>query len=400
MACGSALVMISAITSDLASAYWWTYFQPRAQCPTTSQFRGPVRSSPSKRFGVQGHWPGRDRYGLRVGLRIGTVAVLVAAGVGFGSPVMATVDLDEVAEALRQDPLYVDPTAERALSAADAARVREAIAGAGTPVYIAVLPASADEAFGGDPAALASALADSVDRNGTLAVVVGDSLRAGSSVLPAGRAAELATDALAVGGDDTTGVLVDFVRRVAAEAPVGSTPPAVVANDPDLDSLLLRLDDLPTGWSIAPRQLFDGHGEYWCGDVLDSRSPSVAGLPRASASFLSDSLIDVVAETILHADSSDAARAIVDEIAEAFEACAVAVDADGVSVSYSEMSFPQLGDSTVAYRAIPHSSSPPVSLALVAVAVGDKVVLFVGGGAGGDFSLFEQLAATAVDRAR
>jgi hypothetical protein len=109
----------------------------------------------------------------------------------------------------------------------------------------------------------------------------------------------------------------------------------------------------------------------------------VAGLPRASASFLSDSLIDVVAETILHADSSDSARAIVDEIAEAFEACAVAVDADGMSVSYSEMSFPQLGDSTVAYRAIPHASTPPVSLVLVAVAVGDKIVLLVGGGAGG-----------------
>jgi hypothetical protein len=102
---------------------------------------------------------------------------------------------------------------------------------------------------------------------------------------------------------------------------------------------------------------------------------------------------------ILQADSTVEARAIVDEIAAAFEACPVAVDEEGLAVTYTEMSFPELGDVTVAYRAIPQSSSPPASLALVAVAVDDRVVLLVGGGTGGDFTLFEQLAVTAVEKA-
>ena len=49
--------------------------------------------------------------------------------------------LDEAAAALRSDPVYVDPNAERALSRREADRLREAIRrqDAG-PLYIAVLP--------------------------------------------------------------------------------------------------------------------------------------------------------------------------------------------------------------------------------------------------------------------
>jgi hypothetical protein len=210
----------------------------------------------------------------------------------------------------------------------------------------------------------------------------------------------LAVESLAAGGDDTTAVLVDFVDRVADEAPPSPTSAAAVANDPELELLLLTLDEFPTGWSIAPPGLFDDDdGEDSCSDIVGAELHGVAGLPRASVSFLSDSLVDVVGEMILQADSSEAARAIVDEIAAAFEACPVAVDDDGLSVSYAEMSFPELGDVTVVYRAIPHSSSPPLSLALVAVAVDDRVALLVGGGTGGDFALFEQLAVTAVEKA-
>ena len=328
------------------------------------------------------------------------LAVVALAGVGFGLPVMATVDLDEVAAALRRDPVYVDAGAERALDDVDAAQLRDAIAGAGTPIYVAVLPASAADTFGGDAAEVASELAETVGLDGTYAVVVGDSLRAGSSELPAGRAADLAVESLAAGGDDTTAVLLTFVDRVADEAPASVTSATDVANDAELELLLLTLDDLPTGWSIAPPELFgDDDGQDSCTDIVGAELPGMAGLPRASVSFLSDSLVDVVGEMILQADSSEAARAIVDEIAAAFEACPVTVDDDGISVSYSEMSFPELGDMTVAYRAIPSPSSPPLSLALVAVAVDDRVVLLVGGGAGGDFAQFEQLAVTAVEKA-
>jgi hypothetical protein len=225
-------------------------------------------------------------------------------------------------------------------------------------------------------------------------------VRAGSSVLPPGRAADLAVESLAAGGDDTTAVLMEFVDRVGDEAPPNATSAAVVANDPELEVLLLSIDDLPTGWSVAPRGLFDDDDEEdSCTDIVGADLPGVAGLPRASVSLLSDTVADVLGEMILQADSEGAARAIVDEVAAAFEACPVSIDADGRSVSYEAMSFAELGDRTVAYRAVPLDSSPPSSLALIAVAVDDRVIVLAGGGTGGDFALFEQLAVTAVEKA-
>ena len=124
---------------------------------------------------------------------------------------------------MRSDPVYVDPDAERALSESEAAEVREAIRDAGTPVYIAVLPAAAADSAGGDAGELASQVAESLGREGTIAVVVGDQFRAGSSELAAGRAGELANEALESGGDDTVAVLTDFVGLVGEEVAGGSS---------------------------------------------------------------------------------------------------------------------------------------------------------------------------------
>ena len=82
--------------------------------------------------------------------------------------------------------------------------MRDAIREADTPIYIAVLPESAADVAGGDPAEVARQLSQAVGRPGTYGVVVGDSFRAGSSELPSGEAGQLATDALDSGGDDTT----------------------------------------------------------------------------------------------------------------------------------------------------------------------------------------------------
>jgi hypothetical protein len=143
---------------------------------------------------------------LSAALTLGAVSAGVAS---------AGVDLEEVADELRSNPVYVDPDAERALTEDEVGELRSTIRGADTPVYIAVLPAAAADLAGGDPAEVASELAEAVDRDGTYGVVVGDSFRAGSSELPAGRAAELATEALDANGDDTAAVLTDFVGRVA-----------------------------------------------------------------------------------------------------------------------------------------------------------------------------------------
>jgi hypothetical protein len=149
--------------------------------------------------------------------RVGLLSAALALG-AMPAGAASSVDLEEVAGELRSDPVYVDPDAERALDADEVEELRSAIRGADTPIYIAVLPATAADLAGGDPAEVASQLAEAVDRDGTYGVVVGDSFRAGSSELPAGQAAELATDALDAGGDDTAAVLTDFVDRVADAA--------------------------------------------------------------------------------------------------------------------------------------------------------------------------------------
>ena len=165
--------------------------------------------------------------------RVVLVATLVSL---VGVPVRAAstdVDLAEVAEALQSDPVYVDGSAERALSEDEIEELRSAIRSADTPIYLVVLPASAADLAGGDPAEVASQVADAVDRPGTYGVVVGDSFRAGSSELPAGEAADLAVAALDANGDDTAAVLDDFVERVgdAADSTAGSDGSGSGADD-------------------------------------------------------------------------------------------------------------------------------------------------------------------------
>jgi hypothetical protein len=140
-------------------------------------------------------------------------ALLVLAGTA-----QAQGRLAAAAESLRQDPVYVDPEAERAISERQADRLRGAIAreGAG-PLYIAFLPAAAANEAGGDPVAALRELAGAVDEPGTYAVVIGDAFRAGSTngVLPSGDAGELASQAFdAERGAGAAAVLEDFVRRV------------------------------------------------------------------------------------------------------------------------------------------------------------------------------------------
>ena len=153
---------------------------------------------------------------------VGCVSLMLG---GVAGAATATTDLDEVAAALRENPVYVDARAERAFADDEGDELRAAIRSANTPVYIAVLPASAADGAGGDPDEVARQLADAVGRPGTFGVVVGDSFRAGSSELPAGRAGELAAASLAT-SDDTLAVLSDFVERVseaaASDASVGS----------------------------------------------------------------------------------------------------------------------------------------------------------------------------------
>ena len=161
--------------------------------------------------------------GQAMGVRslAGPLALLVL--LVLAPPVAAQEVIERAVQALRSDPVYVDPDAERAIGAADAERVRRRIEerGAG-PLYLAILPESAKRAGGGSVEGVARAIAQRLDREGTYAVVAGPSFSGGSTDLPG--TAEQATAALEEHGDEgVTATLLGFVDRVG-ELRAGGDP--------------------------------------------------------------------------------------------------------------------------------------------------------------------------------
>ena len=150
-----------------------------------------------------------------------TLLLLVPA-----SPAAAQVtSLDAAASALRNDPVYVDGSAERARDV-DADRLRSRIRSGGSPIFVAVLPESAISDAGGDVNRLPTVLAQRVGLQGTYAVVAGRSFRAGSNVLPTGQAGSLATASFQARSSDGVGAVletfVDRVNQAAAEQTGGA----------------------------------------------------------------------------------------------------------------------------------------------------------------------------------
>jgi hypothetical protein len=137
--------------------------------------------------------------------------------------VLAAAPADDAATALREDPVYVAPDAEAALSAVDAEDLRRRVETAGTPVFVALLPRSA-----GERGEVLRAMRDGVGVPGTYVLVLGDELWAASDVLAS--ADELATAAIqehASNGVSTTlDALVDDLRVAAAEGGGGGAPAA------------------------------------------------------------------------------------------------------------------------------------------------------------------------------
>jgi hypothetical protein len=258
-------------------------------------------------------------------MRRSIVLASLATAAAFTAPPLAeAASVDEVAEALRSDPVYVDPSAERALSESEADEVREAIRDVGTPVYIAVLPADAVDAAGGDAGELASQVAESLARDGTIAVVAGDRFRAGSSQLPPGRAGELANEALDSGGNDTVAVLTDFVGLVGNEVAGGSSGGEPSGSD----------DDGGTNW-LLPAVLVGGAGVGGALLWRSSQKRKAAAaermraeeadreLLRAELSVLADDVVRLEPEVQLHPD----AQSDFDAAVNRYRAAQAALDA-------------------------------------------------------------------------
>jgi hypothetical protein len=139
------------------------------------------------------------------------LALAVAPAAGAGTII------NRSAQALENDPVYVDPSATT-VSQADADALRRELTAKGKgPIYIAVLPKAALAEAGGSAVGIADELHRIVGRRGVYAVVAGNQFRAESTDLGPAKAGNLAAEAFdAHHAAGVTPTLLDFIDRVGA----------------------------------------------------------------------------------------------------------------------------------------------------------------------------------------
>jgi hypothetical protein len=130
----------------------------------------------------------------------------------------ASASAASVAASLASSPVYVAPDAPIEVDRGELLRMVEA---AGTPIYIAVLPASALEETAGKADALGDKIVAQLKQNGTYLVTAGTRYTAASRVLDRGEAERLADQAFEDHRGDPAAALNQFVDNVAAAAPSG-----------------------------------------------------------------------------------------------------------------------------------------------------------------------------------
>ena len=149
---------------------------------------------------------------------IGPLLAALALAVLTAGPAMAqATTAAEVAAQLQQSPVYVDPDAGADISQDQLLeRVREA----DTPIYIAVLPASARDAYGGDKQKLLQAIVNGVRSNATYLLLDNRGWETVdyAAAVPDGRAKALAEQAFNDHPNDFQAALLQWVDGVAAAA--------------------------------------------------------------------------------------------------------------------------------------------------------------------------------------
>lgn len=147
---------------------------------------------------------------------------IVAALVLLAAPSAQAGVPDAVVEGLRDDPIYVHPDVDSALSESEVRELRKRIEeSAAGPIRVAVLPPAAVQEAGGSAEAAIVQIAGRVRELGVYAVVVPgtgrDAFRAASNgVVPGEEARVAATKAFQANGDAVGPLLIDFVTDVGA----------------------------------------------------------------------------------------------------------------------------------------------------------------------------------------
>ena len=181
---------------------------------------------------------------------------------------------------------------------------------------------------------------------------------------------------------------------------MGTTPGTEPPNDPELEQLLLTVDDLPTGWAEDASGTFSGgvtDPPTECEAQAFPELGDVSEFPTATVAFVTGGgLLDfnIVVEGIIDVGDSEAATGFVEGISLAMTECP-----SDEGETFGEMSFPELGDASTAMLVTsPEDEGFTLSAALIVIAVDELVLYLFGVGEGADGELLDDIANTAVEK--
>ena len=216
-------------------------------------------------------------------------------------------------------------------------------------------------------------------------------------------------------GDDRSDRAVT-VEKPSETATAASTKeaPAKKAGEPltkeQAEAALLTTQELPTGFSQDDSVIED---EDEGDDTEDLTSPEVCGklfsalddassepLVKAERGFTGSSFT-MLQQVVASHEKEPAAQ--LDAVAGALTKCNefTSTDADGVETAFSSssLSFPNLGDKTLAVRMKAESEGMEMTIDVISIAVGqNSVSLLTGGLAPIDGAKLEEVARTAVEK--
>lgn len=215
----------------------------------------------------------------------------------------------------------------------------------------------------------------------------------------------------ACGGDDSSGGGDDDRARTIAEP--SSAAPAEPEGDGDktlteaeLSAALLTVADLPTGYTAVPPTEDDDSettgGDDECSakfkELSDAEGTEAAS---AEASFEGGGLGTILEESLESYEDEDQLKQRFDDVVSVLSECPTfssTEDGETTDFTLGALSFPKLGDDTVALAITGKTPDFEVKLNIVVVRLGRNVMSVSQGGLTADAAALEQAARAGLDK--
>lgn len=231
-------------------------------------------------------------------------------------------------------------------------------------------------------------------RHATIAVLAVLTLAAGCGSDDDGQARTVETTEAPTSEDtaaETASTDVAVEEETEEEGPGDASP---------VNDVVVRLEDLPTGWSEAPPSAEDDDTSFCDGhDPMAEMTP----VEEASSDFQMSDFGPFLSSDAMRFATADDAQAFIDTFADAVNACSEFTETDdsGTTITYTlaPLSFPDLGDGTFAARMSATTPFGPLSVDFAVTVAGPTVLAVVNGGFGApDTALTESSMRLMLDR--